>query len=108
MKDLFNHESLTEKLDKAIMQDACPILESMITHKREENRAKRNGYISSFGNNGLVKSYAYLDAKSGNLLRSDLENMDFIDLLRYLFYILDGRRSNPKNNFAKYDPAKSL
>lgn len=104
MKDLFKH-TLTGKLDYAIMQDACPLLEGMISHKRDENRAKRRGYISSFGNNGLVKSYAYLDAKSGNLLRSDFEGMDFIDLLRYLFYILDGRNSNPNN---KYNPAKSL
>lgn len=108
MKDMFNHKSLTETLDDAILKNAYPLLDGMIKSNRREKAAKRNGYISSFGNNGLVNSYAYLNAKSGNLLRSDLEGMDFIDLLRYLLYILDGRDSNPYNKYAKYDPAKSL
>ncbi len=102
-----NHKSLTEQLDDAILENACPLLDGMIKTNRREKNAKRNGYF--YGNDAYeVKSYEFLDAHSGNLLPYMFKDMDFMDILHYLFYILDGRSKNPENKYNKYNPAKVM
>ena len=105
MKNMFDHKPLTEQLDDAILENACPLLESMITSRRAE---KKRGYIHSFGNknNYEVKSYAFLDAHSGNLLPYMFEGMDFMGVLNYLFYKLDGGSANPDNKYTENDVTK--
>ena len=107
MEKSAKHKSLTETLDDAILENACPLLEGMIKSNRREKDAKRNGYY--YSNNAYeVKSYEFLDANSGNLLPYMFKDMDFVDVLRYLFYIIDGRANNPQNKYAKYNPSKSM
>lgn len=45
---------------------------------------------------GQDRYYKYLDARSGNLLNCDLECMSIIDLIKFAFYIVNGRNKSPE------------
>lgn len=108
--DVLKHiKDQANSIDESIA-DKSPISDQIMkAHKRSKD-AKRNNYLYSFGNDQFaeVKSYSYLNAKSGRLTNGDLKNMDFMDLIRFLLYIVEGRSQNPNNPYAKYDPARSM